>query len=387
MPGETFQTLKSKATKQAKKSGMSQSAAEKYGSARASQAAQVGGAVVPSPSGSSATFDPEFFGNTPTISTHILLEALSGSTAAPLEQIAARKEAEKKMQEAGGVYNPQTGEVEYPPKKEGIFNFSGFKMPTLQDIGIMGPAIKKLSPLQLEQAQNILSSYSPLEVGLLKSFILSRTNPISGFFGNKQLYSDMEGNIIDSTDVEEVGGKLINKKTGEEVRRTKEGIESQLKRIDPNIMESLKKFEEADYYKFMGMPQTSGSLQDLGALDATKYAGDADFQNMIYAAREATSRRNPQVQEGGEGIPNFAAAPTPFTDVNNNGILDNLEVAQATTTPVTATTPVTGIPSLTPTTINYASMAPQFGGYVNQGLMNPNLSPYYDNLRNYYGIG
>ena len=44
MPGETYQTLKSKATKQAKKSGMSQSAAEKYGSARASQSAVQGGA-------------------------------------------------------------------------------------------------------------------------------------------------------------------------------------------------------------------------------------------------------------------------------------------------------------------------------------------------------
>tara|TARA_R100001443_G_scaffold73088_1_gene81061 strand:- start:47 stop:529 length:483 start_codon:yes stop_codon:yes gene_type:complete len=159
-------------------------------------------------------------------------------------------------------------------------------------------------------------------------------------------------------------------------------------------MESLKKFEEADYYNFMGMPGTMGGLEDLGALDATEYAGNADFQNMIYAAREAASRRNPQVQKGGEGIPSFAAAPTPFTDVNNNGILDNLEVAQATTTPVAAT-PVTaattlGIPSLTPTTLNYASMAPQFGsqypGYINQGVMDPNLSPYYDNLRNYYGV-
>ncbi len=42
MPGETFQTLKSKATQQAKKSGMSQSAAEKYGSAMATQSATQG---------------------------------------------------------------------------------------------------------------------------------------------------------------------------------------------------------------------------------------------------------------------------------------------------------------------------------------------------------
>ena len=47
MPGETFQTLKEKNYQQAKKSGMSHDAAENYGSAMASQAAQVGGAVTP----------------------------------------------------------------------------------------------------------------------------------------------------------------------------------------------------------------------------------------------------------------------------------------------------------------------------------------------------
>ena len=42
MPGETYQTLKSKATQQAKQSGMSQSAAESYGSAMATQSATQG---------------------------------------------------------------------------------------------------------------------------------------------------------------------------------------------------------------------------------------------------------------------------------------------------------------------------------------------------------
>ena len=45
----------------------------------------------------------------------------------------------------------------------------------------------------------------------------------------------------------------------------------------------------------------------------------------------------------------------------------------------------TGIPSLTPTTINYASMAPQFGpqyrGYVNQGINDPQFASYFKNLQ------
>ena len=140
------------------------------------------------------------------------------------------------------------------------------------------------------------------------------------------------------------------------------------------------------------MPQTTDGLEDLARLDTKGLEGtNPDLVKMIFNARAILDQNKGNQGGGGAGIPSIATAPTPFTDVNNNGILDNLEVAQATTTPVTATTPVTGIPSLTPTTINYASMAPQFGsqypGYVNQGLMNQNLSPYYDNLRNYYGIG
>jgi hypothetical protein len=117
-----------------------------------------------------------------------------------------------------------------------------------------------------------------------------------------------------------------------------------------------------------------------------------DFVKKIFEAREAISRRNPQVQEGGEGIPSLAAAPTPFTDVNNNGILDSLEVAQATTTPAATTTvpaatttvpaATTTVPAATttaatmttPTPFDY-SRWPSYGpaggpvpNYVNQGL-------------------
>ena len=131
------------------------------------------------------------------------------------------------------------------------------------------------------------------------------------------------------------------------------------------------------------MPQTIGGLEDLAALATTgsNAITDPNLRQMIFDARaEIDRQQGGQGGGGGAGIPSLATAPTPFTDVNNNGILDNLEVAQATTTPVTATIPVTGVPSLTPTTIDYASMGPQYGGYVNQGISDPRFASYFQNL-------
>ena len=407
MPGETLETLKSKATKQAKKSGMSQAAAEKYGSARAAQSAI---------QGQGGTSDE--FGFVPSI----VSDSPELLNAYVQNQIAARKEAEKKMQEAGGVYNPQTGEVEYPPKKEGIFNFSGFKMPTLPTPVGMGVEFLK----GVQSTDRFFKNLATKGVdGLTPEDNIILANLIAANKKNPNVFGDLSKYTTDDVDVEELGKRLqdavrplentnyeslvnsylSNKPTGidslttmgsdlsnlfgdsrllrEDGSYTLEGLQ---KELGPQGLAYLKANDPKTYYSFT-QPQTSGGLEELAQFDLSTLGSspkDRQLAARVVAAREATSG---QGGGGGAGIPSLATAPTPFTDVNNNGILDNLEVAQATTTPVTATTPVTGIPSLTPTTINYASMGPQFGGYVNQGLMNQNLSPYYDNLRNYYGIG
>jgi len=132
------------------------------------------------------------------------------------------------------------------------------------------------------------------------------------------------------------------------------------------------------------MPQTTGDLENLANLDAQQYLQGENYNpelaKMIFNARATLDQNKGNQGGGGAGIPSLATAPTPFTDVNNNGILDNLETTQATTTPVTATTPVIGVPSLTPTTIDYASMGPQYGGYVNQGISDPRFASYFQNL-------
>ena len=364
------------------------------------------------------------------------------------KSIEARKEAAKTMQQAGlsgvGDISSTTGRgqqavkdyykereretgqkmpeniqkilKETPVEKTGIF--SGFKMPTLPTpLGIGVEFLKGLGAKDKFFEKLVAGeSLTPEDKVILANLIAANKK-------NPNVFGDLSKYATEDVDVAELGKRLQNEVRPLEDRDYQSLVDEYLDRKPEGFKESigamygdltgtrdlpedtmtleklksdlgkeglayLKANDPAAYYSFI-QPQTTGGLQDLGALDATKYAGDADFQNMIYAAREAVSRMNPQVQEGGEGIPSLAVAPTPFTDVNNNGILDNLEVAQATTTPVTAATTL-GIPSLTPTTLNYASMAPQFGsqypGYINQGVMDPNLSPYYDNLRNYYGV-
>jgi hypothetical protein len=140
MPGETFQTLKAKAKKHATQSGMSQSAAENYGSAMATQSAVQGG----------ANTTGEFLGSNENQINNTVQEIMSNvggqggtpnftdtasqaATQNVQNQIAARKEAEKKMQEAGGVWNPTLGggQVIYP-EKTGIF---GNLLPTIMNQG------------------------------------------------------------------------------------------------------------------------------------------------------------------------------------------------------------------------------------------------------------
>ena len=183
MPGETFQTLKSKATKQAKKSGMSQSAAENYGSAMAANAAIQGGSINVDKRGNIAQVQPDDFmspyddpSRARLPDDHPIHTYPSGRDKFDFEGIIEeagkvknldslieeRQEAEKIKQDRGGVYNPQTGEVEYP-KKTKLFEGLG----SLDDIsGIKGiftrPEIQRLTPAQLRRVKKNFSKLSKI---------------------------------------------------------------------------------------------------------------------------------------------------------------------------------------------------------------------------------
>ena len=157
-------------------------------------------------------------------------------------------------------------------------------------------------------------------------------------------------------------------------------------------------------------PQTTGGLEQLAGeaiiTGENLSPEEKAFNQKVFNARNELDRQTGG-QGGGGGAGIMGAVPTPFTDVNNNGILDSLEVAQATTVPAAAatTTPAatTMATATEPTPFDY-SQWPQFTSaypgynqypwpnYVNQGLGQwPNFDYFtqvaqaFPGMRNYYG--
>jgi len=163
-------------------------------------------------------------------------------------------------------------------------------------------------------------------------------------------------------------------------------LEGLKKLIGSENIQSLKAYDPEMYYAFTN-PQTTGGLEDLANLPTTgdDAVTDPELRQKIFDARAELDRQQ-GAGGGGGGAGIMGAVPTPFTDVNNNGILDNLEVAQATTVPAaTATVPAataTVPAATTPTPFDY-SQWPQYAAtnqyswpnYVNQGL---GVSPQFD---------
>ena len=177
---------------------------------------------------------------------------------------------------------------------------------------ILGVPITQLTSQDLAKVRKILEDYEKnklnLNIAQLRSLMIS--NIAGAAFGKDQTFTDREGNRIDPDDVIDRGdGRLQALVDGKyvDVRRTREGVIEQLEGIDPNIMESLKKFNPEIYYPFAGSPQTSGGLVDLASLDATKFGSrtlpdgspnpdyNPDFANQIFAARQELQRmdKNP----------------------------------------------------------------------------------------------
>ena len=244
---------------------------------------------------------------------------------------------------------------------------------------IQGKPIRTLTPKEIEMLMMGLGRYDPVE-GFQASGASAYGALLNAIFGKEQKYRmDDEGNYIYDEDLpDEYEDKRMF---------TKEGIIDFMRSIDPesNILGSIQKDMPGIYYDVMGMPQTTGDLEELAGLDAQKFAQsklpdgspnpnyNPDMAQTIFNARQELDKAT-RGQGGGGGAGIMGAVPTPFTDVNNNGILDSLEVAQATTTPA-ATVPAATVPAaaIAPTPFDYSQLGPHFGPqypghYANLGI-------------------
>ena len=166
--------------------------------------------------------------------------------------------------------------------------------------------LKKLEGDELARVREILSRYSQLEAGPLKSRALQVQNILDGVFGKEQRFTDMEGNRIETGDLLETADGLIDPNTGElvidkqglpvkgnkSVRFSREGVIDVLKdEFGDDILNRLKKDEKADFYLLRGMPQTTGGLADLAQLDAND-PKNAAIKEMIFNARSTLGQKD-----------------------------------------------------------------------------------------------
>ena len=437
MPGETFQTLKSKATKQAKQSGMSQSSAQDYGSAMASQAAIQGNA------------GPDFLGSTPQQITQTQKEitnnfdTITGSQGGPAgmtfteagdanimsplevsqaqliqmtnenvqQQIAKRREVEKQVQEAGGVFNPQSGMVEYP-QQTNIFDGLGSlnvndiidKIPSLTLKGIVGGAkglqllLDKAFKPQLEDFSN------PNFLAVLDAaFKSGKLNEESW----KETYGDLLDDVYSGQAKEDLEAGLgsldseglfdlameeatANVEPGSSVQRITNP--SEFYTGEQNLTSTGRPI----------MPQTSGGLADLAGLDASQFASGDNYNpkmmDMIFAARAELDRmgKNPMTgnpQGGGQpqgfpGIPGIPSLPVPRPGPIPPDSYPLPGQPPFMPGPIPFPLPGPGRPPYgdkfeRPRPYNYFAQSPQ---YIFRGIPSVNTDAFNEELRNKFGI-
>ena len=285
-----------------------------------------------------------------------------------------------------------------------------------------GPEIQQLTPEQLQRAQQILREYQHLDVGLLRSLILSRTSPLDKFLGGKDMtYTDMQGNIIDPNDVKTMvgpdGKEILVGPDNQPVRLSKEGT---MDLIGRDTLKSLQKFNPEWYYPFMGAPGTTGGLEDLSKnqtintrdieeklaaqglsfdqiRNSEEYKQATKYNQMIFDARETVSRDRDD-RRANRGLPSLPQVQ--YTDIPME---DDMNI---TPTPTPDPTDPPGIPGILPTpspifapTPHDYSQWPQFGpqypgyatygpaggpipNYVNQGLGSAPQFNYWNQIAN-----
>ena len=237
----------------------------------------------------------------------------------------------------------------FKPKPSQGFNLFGQNI-SLPEMPLFGKPIKDLSEDDLNK---ILDEVKRYKDGL--------PNYFEGFPGGLNIAKGM----LDS---------MTQGEKREDGSPTLQGLKKFIReKIDPksNILESFKRADPETYLDVFGLPQTDAGLDFFANMGLT---GNKTTDAKIIEARERLAE-NRQSQNAGQGI--VAAVPSQPIDIISPKRPGPIDPTQPKL-PITPQTP------FTPFDINafYASL-PQ---YSQQGIMNPNLMSYYQNLGLFPGM-
>ena len=374
MPGETYYTLKEKATTQAKKAGMPQDRAENYGRTMANISVTEGQTFYRDPS-------HDFFGAGDTTKPVGEYQATAGiEDKANLEKLAAeRKSAQKFKEKEGGVYDPKQGKVVYPEKKTGIFDAG---LDTIQNLWLKSsPTIQAALGLG-KGFKTLFGGVAPTIEQLQDPNFLAIMKEVLKGDRKDQFVEDYKDLIAEAgyTDSEDFETALDEAEIpqGSEAQRRLEPWNYYDQDLYETSGEQAKALEGyPEFLTSMGLEPTSsrfaatsGNLEKIAKipLDSIPYDEQGrKFRRQVLAAREQVGRdrdrRERQSGGGGGGI----FPPDPIDPI------DPIDPDPTLPDPPPGTTPI--LPpgtTLTPGPFDYLQW-PQFtsaypGHYANQGI-------------------
>ena len=270
---------------------------------------------------------------------------------------------------------------------------------------LTGDEIKQLSPDQIAKAQQIINQFQKLNLNPLQLRSVMISNLFGGLTGKDQTYTDLEGNTVDPAFVRELDdGSLEGLVKGEfiNIRRTREGI---LDQLGSDTVQSLERFApDLIFGTDIGvMPATSSGLLTVAnnpvaqaVRDATgkitgyitadgreisKEQGDK-YNESIFAARAELDRMGKNTTTGTSNQGIMAASPAlPGFPVTPPVIPPG--TTPPAQPPIPAPVPSTGI---MPQPFNIQRFYASLPQYTQQGIMNPNLAQFYQNLGLFPGM-
>ena len=204
-----------------------------------------------------------------------------------------------------------------------------------------------------------------------------------GIFGKDQTFRDVDGNIVDPSNIDLGQGNLIDKTTGKAVSLTREGF---LDSFEEGFFDKLKRDDPITYYKITDdQPQTATDIEDLANVDLSELGKSPEDRRLAARIMEArafmSDKQSRQDANMAQASPAFAppTAPAPGTPAPPPAppIFPGFPGIPVPGLPPPGTVPPK---SITPVATNYSNMPTYTQGGVQTFLTDPRFAQFRDTL-------